>query len=41
MTKDYLEAFSKKHGFIGYILTSAKTGVGIVDAVSDLVTKIL
>ena len=37
MTFDYLKKFAEDYGFIGAVCTSAKTGVGITEAVSALV----
>ena len=36
MKEEYITEFAKEHGFIGYICTSAKTGLGITEAVSEL-----
>ena len=36
MTSDYLTKFAKEQGFIGHMCTSAKTGLGITEAVSEL-----
>ena len=41
MTFQSLQAFAEEHGFIGAVCTSAKTGVGITEAVSALVRQIL
>ena len=41
MTFDYLKTFAEEHGFIGAVCTSAKTGVGVTEAVSALVRQIL
>ena len=37
MTMEYLNKFAFEHGFIGCIYSSAKTGQGITEAVSELV----
>ena len=34
------EEFSKEHGFAGYFETSAKTGIGIKEAVHFMVKKV-
>ena len=36
MTYDYLKNFAEEHGFIGAMCTSAKTGIGVTEAVSAL-----
>ena len=41
MTFEYLKKFAEEHGFIGAVCTSAKTGVGVTEAVSALVRQIL
>ena len=41
MTFDYLQKFAEENGFIGAILTSAKTGVGVTEAVAALVRQVL
>ena len=37
MTFEYLKKFAEEHGFIGAVCASAKTGVGVTEAVSALV----
>ena len=37
MTFDYLQKFAEENGFIGAMCTSAKTGVGVTEAVAALV----
>ena len=37
MTYDYLKKFAEDYGFIGAVCTSAKTGQGVTEAVSELV----
>ena len=37
MTQDFLQSFAEENGFIGAICTSAKTGVGVTEAVGVLV----
>jgi hypothetical protein len=37
MTYDYLKKFAEEFGFIGAVCTSAKSGQGVVEAVSELV----
>lgn len=37
MTFDYLKKFAEDYGFIGAVCTSAKSGVGVTEAVSALV----
>ena len=41
MTYDYLKKFAEDYGFIGAVCTSAKTGQGVTEAVSELVRQIL
>ena len=41
MSFDYLKQFAEQFGFIGAVCTSAKTGVGVTEAVSALVRHIL
>jgi len=41
LSDEQLEAFVKEHGFIGYAKTSAKTRVGIDDALGTLVHKLI
>lgn len=41
MTFDYLQNFAEEHGFIGAVCTSARTGVGVTEAVAALVRNIL
>ena len=41
MTFDYLQKFAEDYGFIGAVCTSAKSGVGVTQAVSALVRQIL
>ena len=41
MTVEYLQKFAEDYGFIGAVCTSAKTGVGVTQAVSALVRQIL
>ena len=41
MTFDYLKKFAEVHGFIGAVCASAKTGVGVTEAVGALVRQIL
>ena len=41
MTFNYLQQFAEEHGFIGAVCTSAKTGVGVTEAVSALVRQII
>ena len=41
MSFDYLKKFAEQFGFIGAVCTSAKTGVGVTEAVSALVRHIL
>ena len=41
MTQEYLQEFAEENGFIGAVCTSAKTGVGVIEAVSNLVRQIL
>jgi len=40
MTFEYIQNLAQGHGFIGAICTSAKTGVGVTEAVSALVRQI-
>ena len=37
MGYDFLKNFAEEHGFIGAVCTSAKTGQGVTEAVSELV----
>ena len=37
MTFEYLKKFAEDNGFIGAVCTSAKTGVGVMEAISALV----
>ena len=37
MTFDYLQKFAEEYGFIGAVCTSAKTGVGVTEAIACLV----
>ena len=37
MTYDYLQNFAEENGFIGAVCTSAKTGIGITEAIAALV----
>ena len=37
MTYDYLKKFAEENGFIGAVCTSAKSGVGVTEAVGALV----
>jgi hypothetical protein len=37
MTEDYLKNFANENGFIGAVCTSAKTGVGVKEAMAYLV----
>ena len=41
MTHDYLQEFAKDNKFIGAMSTSAKTGQGVIEAISCLVRNIL
>ena len=41
MTFEYLKKFAEEHGFIGAVCSSAKTGVGVTEAVSALVRQVL
>lgn len=41
MSFEYLKQFAEENGFIGAVCTSAKTGVGVTEAVSALVRNIL
>ena len=41
MTYEYLQKFAEDYGFIGAVCTSAKTGVGVTEAVSSLVRQTL
>ena len=41
MTSDYLQNYAEENGFIGAVCTSAKTGVGVTEAIAALVRQIL
>ena len=39
--KEAMDAFCKENGFVGWLQTSAKTGVNVKEAVGRLVTEVL
>ena len=41
MKPDFIKKFVEENGFIGCVCTSAKTGVGVTEAISSLVRHIL
>ena len=41
MKPEFLEKFMEEHGFIGCVCASAKTGVGVTEAVASLVRQVL
>ena len=41
MTSEFIEKFVEENGFIGCVSTSAKTGVGVTEAMGCLIRRIL
>ena len=41
MKAEFIEKFVEENGFIGCVCTSAKTGVGVTEAMGSLVRRVL